>query len=71
MAGDGTDRALIEQVLALDPRPATHKGAHRPDGADVSRDYGTRLADVDVRWRVEADGVVVLGVADDIVASGS
>lgn len=57
--------ALIEQVLGLDPRPATHRGSHRADGQDVARTYATRLMDVDVRWHVEADEVVVDDVIDE------
>lgn len=45
-------RALIEQSLRYDPRPAYHE-------ADAARTYATRFADVDVRWRVEDGGVVV------------
>jgi tRNA-Thr(GGU) m(6)t(6)A37 methyltransferase TsaA len=55
-------RELIEQVLALDPRPPTHKARHRHDGEDVERDYAIRLEDVDIRWRVEVDEVVVMRV---------
>jgi tRNA-Thr(GGU) m(6)t(6)A37 methyltransferase TsaA len=44
-------RRLIEQSLALDPRPAYQRG----DG----RIYGTRLSAYDVRWRVEAGRVIV------------
>ncbi|MES1955517.1 tRNA (N6-threonylcarbamoyladenosine(37)-N6)-methyltransferase TrmO [Salinisphaera hydrothermalis] len=47
-------KALIEQVLAQDPRPA-----YRQDDAD--RVYGVALRDVDVRFKVdarEAPGVV-------------
>jgi tRNA-Thr(GGU) m(6)t(6)A37 methyltransferase TsaA len=49
---DGASLAeLLRGVLALDPRPAYHDG--RTDGARV---YGLRLADLDVRFRVD-DGV--------------
>ncbi|PAU76184.1 tRNA (N6-threonylcarbamoyladenosine(37)-N6)-methyltransferase TrmO [Halomonas salipaludis] len=44
-------RALIEQVLAQDPRPAYHR-----DKGDAERIYGVRLRDVDVRFRVEQAG---------------
>ncbi|MGB7757861.1 MAG: tRNA (N6-threonylcarbamoyladenosine(37)-N6)-methyltransferase TrmO [Salinisphaera sp.] len=40
-------RALIEQVLAQDPRPAYRRG-------DADRVYGVALRDVDVRFVVEA-----------------
>ena len=56
-------RALVEQVLAQDPRPATHKACNRADGVDVDRAYGTALADVDVRWRVRDGAVWVLQVS--------
>ncbi|MCG6965281.1 MAG: tRNA (N6-threonylcarbamoyladenosine(37)-N6)-methyltransferase TrmO [Chromatiaceae bacterium] len=54
-------RALVSEVLALDPRPAYRRGAE-PD-----RLYGMRLAGRNVRWRVLADAVEVLdlGPADD------
>ena len=55
-------QALIVEVLAQDPRPPTHKARHRADGQDVERSYGTRLEDVDVRWRVEGDSVWVEAV---------
>ncbi|WP_136247470.1 tRNA (N6-threonylcarbamoyladenosine(37)-N6)-methyltransferase TrmO [Halomonas borealis] len=42
-------RALIQQVLAQDPRPAYRKGAGE-------RVYGVRLRDLDVRFRALADG---------------
>lgn len=55
-------RDLIVQVLAQDPRPSTHKAAHRADGLDVDRSYGTRLHDVDVKWRWEGEEIRVLAV---------
>lgn len=55
-------KALIEQVLAQDPRPSTHKAAHRADGQDVDRTYGTRLHDVDVHWRRHGDHIEVIDV---------
>ncbi len=39
---------LLEQVLAQDPRPAYQRD---------SRSYGLRLYDLNIRWRVEAEGV--------------
>ncbi len=48
--------ALLEQMLALDPRPA-YTGRNNPD-----RIYGTRVYDVDVRWKVATDRVVVVEV---------
>jgi tRNA-Thr(GGU) m(6)t(6)A37 methyltransferase TsaA len=46
-------RALIVEVLALDPRPAYRQGA------EPERIYGMRLAGRDLRWVVDADGVEV------------
>lgn len=46
-------KALIEQVLAADPRPAYRQGR------ESARRYGLRLLDFDLRWRVEGDEVVV------------
>ncbi|RLK50910.1 tRNA-Thr(GGU) m(6)t(6)A37 methyltransferase TsaA [Alkalispirillum mobile] len=46
--------ALIEAVLAADPRPAYQKSA--------GRQYGVRLYDLDVHWRVVEGVVEVLGV---------
>ena len=45
-----TLRALIEQVLAQDPRPAYRRG-------DAMRVYGVALRDVDVRFVVQETGV--------------
>jgi tRNA-Thr(GGU) m(6)t(6)A37 methyltransferase TsaA len=45
-------RELVEQLVALDPRPATR----REDG----RVFGFRLYDFDVRWRVSGDSAEVL-----------
>ena len=45
-------RTLIERLLRLDPRPA-----YRED--DTPRDYGMRLYDFDVKWRMEGERVVV------------
>lgn len=48
-------RALIVETLGLDPRPAWAPAAD-------PRTYGTRLRDVDVRWRIDEEGVEVLSV---------
>lgn len=48
-------RALITQILSLDPRPAYSK--------ENNKEYGMRLYDFDLRWRVENDLVVVLNLA--------
>lgn len=48
--------ALVEALLARDPRPA-----YRSD-KDGGRVYGMRVYDLDVRWRVRGDAVEVLDV---------
>lgn len=58
-------RALVEQVLAQDPRPATHKARHRADGCDVDRTYTTRLHGAEIGWRFDRGEVVVLSVLPD------
>jgi hypothetical protein len=50
-------RELIEQLVALDPRPATR----REDG----RVFGFRLYDFDVRWRVSETTAEVVDLASD------
>lgn len=50
-------RALIEQVLAQDPRPAWYRGQY---GEKVFR---MRLYDVEVHWRVQPEAVEVLRIA--------
>jgi len=52
-------RALIEQMLALDPRPAYQRG-------DSGRTYGTRVADLEVRWRHSVDRVCVIRIAEAV-----
>ena len=47
-------RRLIEQTLALEPRPAFH--------GNPERVYGMRLDDVEVRWRVEDGAARVIRV---------
>ena len=49
-------RALVTEVLALDPRPAYRQGP------EPGRVYGMRLAGLNVRWRVADDGVEVVGI---------
>lgn len=44
-------KGLINQILIQDPRPASQRGK--------KRDFGIRLWDVNVRWRVEGDVFVV------------
>ncbi|KIG13295.1 hypothetical protein DB30_00343 [Enhygromyxa salina] len=48
-------RTLIRQSLCWDPRPAHQRG-------DPGREYATALRDVDVRFRVDAKGVLVTSV---------
>jgi tRNA-Thr(GGU) m(6)t(6)A37 methyltransferase TsaA len=47
---------LLRETLALDPRPAYHREAEDP------REYGVLLDRYNVRWRVEGEKVVVLGI---------
>ncbi|KGE77501.1 tRNA (N6-threonylcarbamoyladenosine(37)-N6)-methyltransferase TrmO [Halomonas salina] len=56
-------RALIQQVLAQDPRPAYRQGAEE-------RIYGVRLRDVDVRFRALASetGETALEVVEIVAA---
>ena len=49
-------RALLREVLALDPRPAYRQGA------EPGRVYGMRLAGTNVRWQVTDTGVEVLDI---------
>lgn len=51
-------RELVAAVLALDPRPAYRQSEQG------GRVYGMRLADRDVRWRVDVAGVEVLELAN-------
>ncbi|MFV8754479.1 tRNA (N6-threonylcarbamoyladenosine(37)-N6)-methyltransferase TrmO [Nannocystaceae bacterium ST9] len=48
-------RATIIDTLRWDPRPAHQRG-------EAEREYAMRLLDVDVRFRVDADGVLVLAI---------
>ncbi|TPW18198.1 MAG: SAM-binding protein [Halothiobacillaceae bacterium] len=47
-------RTLIEEVVALDPRPAYMSDS------DQEREYGLRLFDFDLRWRVEGELALIL-----------
>ena len=49
-------RRFVVATLELDPRPAYRQGP------EPGRTYGTRLAGVDVRWRVDASGIEVVDV---------
>lgn len=46
-------RELVTQLLAYDPRPA-----YRSD-SQAERDYGVKLYDLDVRWRMHGDAAEV------------
>ena len=54
-------RALVAELLALDPRPAYRRGA------EPGRVYGMRLAGRNVRWRVTGPEIEVL----DLKPAGS
>lgn len=62
---DGTSlRALIEQVLRQDPRPAYRHGQAQPE-----RTYGVRLRDVDVRFQALAPDHCADAYADTKMAT--
>jgi hypothetical protein len=58
-------RAVIEAVLALDPRPGYRRG--QPDS---EADLGMRLYDFDLRWRVRGGAVEVLDLVPLAAAPG-
>jgi len=49
-------RALVIEVLTLDPRPAYRQGP------EPGRTYGVNLAGLNVRWRVDGTGAEVLDI---------
>lgn len=49
-------QSLIIQLLALDPRPAYY------DGEQARTEFGMRLLDFEVKWRVAGDEVSVLAI---------
>lgn len=53
-------KALIEQVLAQDPRPAYHARGQSPE--QPPRSYGARLANHNVKWHVEQNLAIVTAV---------
>lgn len=53
LTSDGDLLLLVEQVLSLDPRPAYQQEL-------AGREYGLSLAGLNLRWRVDVDGVLVL-----------
>jgi tRNA-Thr(GGU) m(6)t(6)A37 methyltransferase TsaA len=50
-------RALIEQLVALNPSPGYH--------AEHDRRYGMRLHDLDIRWQLTEDSAVIVAVRRD------
>lgn len=56
-------RLLIEQVLALDPRPAYKKSE------DSDRVYGMRLDGLNVRWQVQGSKTTVVELLSDVVGT--
>ncbi len=54
--GERQLRALIEQVLAQDPRPGYM------DRYPQRRDFGIRLFDQNIRWRIDPDGLSVIAI---------
>lgn len=50
---------LLEQVLGADPRPAY------VDARAGRTAFGLRLYDVNIRWRFEADGIVVEAIEEE------
>jgi tRNA-Thr(GGU) m(6)t(6)A37 methyltransferase TsaA len=57
-------RELVLQVLAQDPRPATHKAEHRHDGVEAPRVYRIRLENVEVTFVRETEAIRVVSVAE-------
>ena len=49
-------RALIEQVLAQDPRPGYM------DRYPQRREFGIQLFDQNIRWRIDPDGLTVIAI---------
>ncbi|GGO88939.1 tRNA (N6-threonylcarbamoyladenosine(37)-N6)-methyltransferase TrmO [Marinobacterium nitratireducens] len=48
-------RRQIEELLRCDPRPAYQKQQH-------DREYGIRLHDLNIRWRIDAERIEVLSI---------
>jgi tRNA-Thr(GGU) m(6)t(6)A37 methyltransferase TsaA len=49
-------RQLVQQLLALDPRPGYRRGE------DERRRYGTRLLEFDLQWQISGQSVTVLAL---------
>ncbi|HDP90014.1 MAG TPA: tRNA (N6-threonylcarbamoyladenosine(37)-N6)-methyltransferase TrmO [Thioalkalivibrio sp.] len=64
-AGLADLRALITELLRLDPRPA-YRG-HETQAAD----FGMRLYDFDLRWRIEGKEVTVTALVNSGTRGGS
>ncbi|NOX76212.1 MAG: tRNA (N6-threonylcarbamoyladenosine(37)-N6)-methyltransferase TrmO [Gammaproteobacteria bacterium] len=58
-AGNPGLRKLIEQLLRLDPRPAYCSRRSPDEDGKPARQFGMRLYDIDLRWRVEEGRVLV------------
>ena len=54
--GERQLRALIEQVLAQDPRPGYM------DRYPQRREFGIRLFEQNIRWRIDPDGITVIAI---------
>jgi len=48
---------LITETLSYDPRPAYHQAQK-----DINREYGIRLYDLNIRWRVTVNDAEVLSI---------
>ncbi len=48
----------LRQILQYDPRPSYHSGS------DAKADYGMRIYDFDLKWRIEGDTIVVYALTD-------
>jgi len=55
-------RRLIEQVLGQDPRPAYYAQGKEQTAADTERQFGMRLYDFDLQWRVSPECILVLAL---------
>ncbi|EKE84896.1 tRNA (N6-threonylcarbamoyladenosine(37)-N6)-methyltransferase TrmO [Idiomarina xiamenensis] len=53
-------RQLIQQVLGQDPRPAYQRRQ-----APGERQYGTALYDLNIRWQVDSNGVLVSEIQEN------
>jgi hypothetical protein len=59
-------KRLITQMLELDPRPTSQKKAFPiENGAHNGMGFGFRVGEIDVKWQIEKQGILVLGVDFD------